>query len=334
LVIGGQRIRRGETAEIRLKVAELYNADPVTIPVTVIRGERPGPVLFVTAAVHGDELNGVAILRDLLNRLLAEPLAGLRGSLVAVPVTNVLGFLTLQRGLPDGRDLNRGFPGRPAGSLTSRLAHTLFREVVLQSDFGLDLHTGSGDRANYPQVRGDLADPRIADLAHAFGAPLVLDGFGPERSLRRAAVAAGVPTICYEAGSPGFFERRAIEIGKRGVLNLLGHLGMIDREPQRPPLQVDVRDTRWVRARAGGILDLRVELGQPVRTRQMLAINTNPFGREQSQLRTPHPGLVLGLTRSPLVHPGDAVCHIARLERRVLDSWSRFWESGALRLAP
>jgi uncharacterized protein len=330
LSLGGTPVAPGEMAEIRLKVSESYFAEPVAIPVTVVRG-GPGPTLLLTATVHGDELNGVGVIHDILNDTSFE---GLRGTLIAVPIVNVPGFLVLDRRLPDRRDLNRSFPGSRRGSLTARLADTIFREVIRQSDFGIDLHTGGGERSNYPQVRADLADPRVAELARAFGCPLVVDGAGPERSLRRTAVAAGVPTIVYEAGSPLRFERPLIEIGAAGVLNVLRYLKMLPGEPAAPPLQLEVRRSGWVRAHAGGILDLRVDLGQPVRRGQVLSLSSNPFGRGCSPLKAPHGGLVLGQTLLPLVHPGDAVCHLARLSGRELEAWHGYWESGKGRIGP
>lgn len=329
LDFAGTPVAPGATVEIRLKVTELYTAEPVSIPVTVVRGRRPGPTLFVIATIHGDELNGVGVIRDLLND---HPLTDLAGTLIAVPVANVPGFLNLSRRPPDRRDLNRVFPGSAKGSLTSRLAHTLFREVVARSDYGIDLHTAGGDRSNYPQVRADLSDRRSAELARAFGCPLVLVGKGPDRSLRRVAVESGVPTIVYEAGSPKRLERPFIEIGLRGVLNALRHLGMLPGEPVPPPIQLTVRETHWVRARAGGIIDLRAELGQPLRRGHEISVNTNPFGRERSVLLAPYPGIVLGLTQLPLVHPGDAVCHLARLKRPEMELWRRCWDKGITRL--
>lgn len=327
--LGGAQVALGETAELRLKVAESYTAEPVTVPVTVVRG-GPGPKLFVTATVHGDELNGVGILRGLLND---ADFSGLRGTLIAVPVVNVPGFLNQDRRLPDRRDLNRSFPGSPRGSLTSRLADTLFREVIRRSDFGIDLHTAGGERTNYPQVRADLSNPGVAELAQAFGCSLMLDGAGPEGSLRRVAVDAGVPTIVYEAGSPRRLEKPFIQMGIAGVLNVLRLLKMMPGEPVAPPLRFAIGRTHWVRARAGGILDLKVDLGQPLRRGEAISVNTNPFGRERSQLKAPHAGIVLGLTQLPLVHPGDAICHIARLEPREIEAWREHWsQSGRIRL--
>lgn len=326
--LGGTEVRLGETAELRLKVAESYTAEPVTVPVTVVRG-GPGPTLFVTATVHGDELNGVGILRGILND---TDFSGLRGTLIAVPVVNVPGFLNQDRRLPDRRDLNRSFPGSPRGSLTSRLADTLFREVIRKSDFGIDLHTAGGERTNYPQVRADLSNPGVAELAQVFGCPLMVDGAGPEGSLRRVAVEAGVPTIVYEAGSPRRLEKPFIGVGIAGVLNVLRHLKMMPGEPVSPPLRFAIGRTHWVRARAGGILDLKVDLGQPLRRGQAISVNTNPFGRERSQLKAPHAGVVLGLTQLPLVHPGDAICHVARLEPREIEAWREYWnQNGRIR---
>jgi uncharacterized protein len=330
LSFGGTPVAPGEMAEIRLKVSESYFAEPVAIPLTVVRGS-PGPVLYLTASVHGDELNGVGVIHELLDGL---PLEGLKGTLIAVPIVNVPGFLAQDRRLPDRRDLNRSFPGSPRGSLAARLADTLFREVVRKSDFGIDLHTAGGERTNYPQVRADLSDPRVAELAHAFGCPVVVDGKGPERSLRRTAVEAGVPTLVYEAGSALRFERPVIEIGAAGIRNVLHYLGMLPGQAVTPPLRAVIRRSGWVRARAGGILDLRIELGQPVRRNQLLWVNSDPFGRGRTQLKAPHGGLVLGLTQLPLVHPGDAVCHLARLDSREMEAWTAYWERGGGRIRP
>jgi uncharacterized protein len=321
LTFAGAPVALGQTAELRLKVAESYTAEPVTVPVTVVRG-TPGLTVFVTATVHGDELNGVGILRGLLND---TDFSGLRGTLIAVPVANVPGFLNRDRLLPDRRDLNRSFPGKPRGSLTARLAEMLFREVVRKSDFGIDLHTAGGERTNYPQIRADLSEPAVAELAQAFGCPLVIDGAGPEKSLRRTAVAAGVPTIVYEAGSAHRLERPFIAVGIAGVLNVLRHLGMMPGEAVRPPLRLTVERTHWIRSSTGGILDLKVDLGQPLRRGQAISVNTNPFGRERRQLKAPYAGIVLGLTQLPLVHPGDPICNVARVAPKSIDAWGEYW---------
>lgn len=323
LRFAGTLVGEGETVDLKLQVAESYIAEPVSIPLTVVRG-GPGPTVFITATVHGDELIGVGILRALLNDCSFDDLAG---TLIAVPVVNVPGFLALSRNLPDRRDLNRSFPGRSSGSLASRLAEVLFREVVRKSDFGIDLHTAGAERTNYPQVRGDLSQPHVAALAAAFGCPLIVDARGPERSLRRTAVAAGVPTIVFEAGSPLRFERPFIEIGVAGILNVLRSLGMLPGAIRQPPLSLVLRRTRWVRATAGGIVDLEVQLGEPLRRGDPISTLTNPFGHGRSVLASPHHGVVLGLTQLPLVHPGDAICNLARLGPRELAAWEDHFAS-------
>ncbi|HEX6199570.1 MAG TPA: succinylglutamate desuccinylase/aspartoacylase family protein [Thermoanaerobaculia bacterium] len=318
----GRDVAPGASAEFRLGVSEYYTAEPLVIPVTVVRGHRPGPVLFLTAAVHGDELNGVAIIRGLL---IDQDFTDLAGTLIAVPVVNVPGFLGQSRTLPDNRDLNRSFPGNAEGSFTARVAHRIFQDVVRRSDFGLDLHTAGGDRTNYPQIRADLSDRGAAELATAFGTPVVIHGPGPQGALRRVAAAAGVPTIVYEAGSARVFERRFIDEGLAGVLNVMRHLGMLDGGPPAPPpLRLEVKKSTWLRASAGGILDLKVSLGEAVKRGQVISVNTNPFGRERSQLASPAGGIVIGLTRSPLVHPGDAICHLARLKARDVGRWREY----------
>lgn len=323
----GRRILPGQSAEMRLEASELYTAEPLAVPVTVVRGLRPGPTLFLTAAVHGDELNGVAIIRDLL---IDQDFAELAGTLIALPVVNVPGFLHQSRTLPDNRDLNRSFPGSSHGSFSARLAHRVFQDVIRVSDYGIDFHTAGGDRANYPHVRADLSARRVAELAAAFGTPVVIHGQGPAGALRRAAAGAGVPTIVYEAGSSRVFERRFIDQGLAGALNVLRHLGMLDGAPvATPPLRLEVRKSTWLRASAGGILDLKVSLGEAVGRGQVISVNTNPFGRERSQLVSPAGGIVIGLTRSPLVHPGDAICHLARLRGRDVSRWREFLDNGA-----
>lgn len=318
----GRDVAPGEAAELRLEVSEYYTAEPLVIPVTVIRGLRPGPTLFLTAAVHGDELNGVAIIRGLL---IDQDFTDLAGTLIAVPVVNVPGFLSQSRTLPDNRDLNRSFPGSAEGSFTARMAHRVFQDVIRRSDYGIDLHTAGGDRTNYPQIRADLSDPGAAGLATAFGTPVVIHARGPVGALRRVAAAAGVPTLVYEAGSARVFERRFIDEGLAGVLNVMRHLEMLDGgPPAEPALRLEVRKSTWLRAGAGGILDLKVSLGEAVKRGQVISVNTNPFGRERNQLVSPAGGIVIGLTRSPLVHPGDAICHLARLRARDVARWREF----------
>lgn len=309
LTIGDQRVPVGTRADIRLKVSETYLGDDVSIHLRVIRAKRPGPVVFVTAAIHGDELNGVGIIHDLLFN---DALNLTCGTVVLAPVVNVFGFEANERYLPDRRDLNRSFPGTAKGSLASRVAHTFFESVVRNCDYGIDLHTAAIQRTNYPNVRGNLRDEGVKKLAKAFGAELLLGGAGPEGSFRREATAAGCPTICVEAGEPWKIEPAIVQFGVRGVRNVLIELGMMTGQVARPRYQTKVNQTTWVRAKVGGILRFHVAPGQMVREGQEIASNSSLLGEQLNVLHAPIDGIVLGMTTLPAVKPGEPVCHIGR----------------------
>lgn len=309
LVIGDQTIPVGSQADLRLKVSETYFGDDVSIHLRVIRARKPGPVVFVTAAIHGDELNGVGVVHDLLTD---ENLKLKCGTLILIPVVNVLGFEVNERYLPDRRDLNRSFPGSPSGSLASRVAHALFHNVVKQSDYGIDLHTAAIQRTNYPNVRGKLSNPAVRKIAEAFGGELLLSGDGPEGSFRKEATAFGCPTICVEAGEPWKMEPAMVQFGRRGVRNVLISLGMINGEPNRPLYQTRINKSFWVRAKVGGILRFHVLPGQVVTAGQEIASNFTLLGQQRNVIVSPADGIVLGMITLPTVKPGEPICHIGR----------------------
>lgn len=313
LTIGGAEVPEGARTDLLLKVSESYTGDRMSIPLTVVNGVRAGALLFVTAAVHGDELNGIGIVRELLARV--EP-GELSGALVCVPVVNVLGVQFHTRYLPDRRDLNRCFPGSAGGSTASRIAHTLMTEVITRADAGIDLHTAANRRMNMPQIRTGLSDERAHKLGVVFGAPYLIDAPRRSGSLRDAADREGVPVLTFEGGQALRFEDEVIDVGVTGVLRVMGELGMLDDPPpapEHPVLESD--ETHWVRADSGGILDLLVAPGDHVAEGQPLWTVTGPFGRERSQQDSPYTGVVIGMTTLPLVNPGDAVVHIAVLGR-------------------
>jgi len=313
LVIAGERIRLGETRELQLQFAESYLGRPVTVPVHVLRGPKSGPRVFMTAAIHGDEVNGLGIIRELIyNR---QPRL-VQGTLILIPVVNIYGLERHSRYMPDRRDPNRCFPGSTTGSLTSRLAHAVFDQVVRQCDYGLDFHSAPVRRTNYPNVRADMRNNRTRMLAKVFGSELIVNSKGPVGSLRRCAVEAGIPTIILEAGEVWKIEPRVVEIGVKGCINVLKALGMIRGAPKTPSLQVSVSKTMWVRANKGGILAFHARPGDLVRQSQPLATNFSVFAREQTALLAPADGLVLGMSTMPAVKPGEAVYHIAALSKR------------------
>jgi predicted deacylase len=299
----------GERADLRLKVSETYTAAPVDVPVTVIRGVTAGPAAFVTGALHGDELNGVAVVHDLLYEVDLHDLAG---TLVLVPVVNVLGVTARSRYLPDRRDLNRHFPGNPNGSAAARYADAVFRTVVEPCDFGIDLHTATVRRANAVQVRGDFrADARLARLARASGLPFVVQARRRRGSLRWAAQRRGIACLVFEGGEPLRFERSVVAMVLDGVLNVLAAAGMLPGRAARPPdHQVVCPGSRWLRAEVGGILDTKVRLGQHVTAGDELWSTINVFGRERNSVSAPTDGWVIGMTTLPMVQPGDPVLHL------------------------
>lgn len=315
LRIGGQPIPMGSTRDIQLPVGESYLGMRIAVPVRVVRAKRRGPRVFITGAVHGDELNGMGIIR----RLMYEELPPLiRGTVVLVPVVNVSGLENHMRYLPDRRDLNRAFPGSSSGAISSRLAHVMFKEVISQCDMGIDFHSAAVRRTNYPNVRADMRNAEVKRLARAFGSELIVNSKGPEGSLRRTAVKSHVPTIILEAGEVWKVEPGVLEIGIRGTLNVLKHYGMIEGDPVPPLFQKVLDKTVWVRAEHGGILDFHAKPGDIVRAGQVLATNFNIFGREQRIIESPVDGIILGMTTMPAINPGGPMYHIATASWRSL----------------
>lgn len=298
----------GERREIRVPIAETYTGVSVDIPITVIRGEADGPTVAITAAVHGDEINGTGTIR----RLMKDPDLKIKaGTLVLVPVVNLMGFERHSRYLPDRRDLNRSFPGSYDGTLASRIAWWFFQQVTKGCDYGIDLHTAAVRRTNFPNVRAHMGDPGLAAFARAFGAELIVSGKGPDGSLRRAACDAGCRTLILEAGEVWKVEPSVLQYATRGILNCLKYLGMVEGEPTEPEYRVETDATRWVRARHSGFLTFHVAPGDVVHAGDPISTCRSLFGSEEHTLFAPREGIILGMTTLPSVTPGDPVCHLA-----------------------
>lgn len=306
VIIGGQEAAAGETRDLFLDLTQAYSGEAVRLPVRVARAAKSGPTVLLAAAVHGDELNGTGIIRELL---LKPPFELVRGALVLVPVVNIPGFERHTRYMPDRRDLNRCFPGLAEGSLSSRIAHTVFEQIVRSCDYCLDFHTAAVHRTNFPNVRGDLANAEVQRIAEAFGASLLLDSKGPAKSLRRAATDAGCPTIVIEAGEVWKVEPAVVEIGVRGVCNVLGELGMIEWERQGPPYQAHIERSSWLRSDVGGMLRFHAGPGDVLERGQPIADCLTLLGEERGTVTAPDDGIVVGSTTLPAVKPGDPVCH-------------------------
>lgn len=313
--IGPVRIRPGTTREVALPMTRLVTGADVSLPVRVVHGRHDGPRVWITAATHGDEVVGVEVVRRVLSRLDAKIF---HGTLVAVPIVNVLGFNTGDRYLPDRRDLNRSFPGSPRGSLAARIAHLVMTEVVGDSSVGIDLHTGAFGRTNLPQLRGDLDDPRTRALAEAFGAPVMIHARLRDGSLRAAARERGSAVLLYEGGEAWRFDEWAIDAAVQGIRRLLLDLGMVETvdgvdEQPLPPSLVS-RQTGWVRARRTGIIQLDAVLGQRVEVGDRLGGLSDSFGKRLRLVHADRSGIVIGRTTAPLVNRGDALVHIAEIE--------------------
>ena len=308
--IAGAKIKPDEVRNVSIEVAQTYTGQPVTIRFQVWNSPSPGPVVMVSGAIHGDEINGSGIVRELIR---SKPFRLLNGTLVLIPVVNVLGFEQHARYMPDRRDLNRFFPGKLEGSLTSRFARTFFDEVVRKCDFVIDLHSAAWTRTNFPNVRADLSNPAIARFAASLGCEIIVNDKGPNGSLRQEAVKAGVVAVLLEAGEVNKVEPSVVEFGLRTVTSALNGLGMIDRKGREPLYQAVVRRSVWVRAEAGGLLDYHVAPGDIVDKGQPVATSMTLLGEEQHVVTAPFGGVVIGMTTLPTVMPGDPVIHLGQI---------------------
>jgi predicted deacylase len=307
--IGGVDVPAGSRREVLLPVTRLVTGAQVSIPILVLHGRRDGPTVWIDAAVHGDEVCGVEIVRRVLADLRPRSLVG---TLIAVPIVNVHGFQTGDRYLPDRRDLNRSFPGSARGSLASMIAHLMMTEVVARCEVGVDLHTGSQHRSNLPQVRADLDEERTRHLATVFGAPVMSHAETRDGSLRQAARAVGARVLLYEGGEAGRFEDEAIDVGVGGVRRVLAELGMIAADGVEPgATPVETRRSGWVRATRSGILQLACHRGELVEQGAGLGLIYDSFGKRHGTVKANRTGIVIGRSEAPLVNRGDALVHIA-----------------------
>ncbi|MGY6555382.1 MAG: succinylglutamate desuccinylase/aspartoacylase family protein [Wenzhouxiangella sp.] len=314
ITIGGVAVQPGERRRLELEVGRFYTYRPTTMPIQVICGQRAGPVMFVSSTIHGDELNGVEIIRRLLR---VPQLEKLRGTLIAVPIVNLYGFINTSRYLPDRRDLNRSFPGSNSGSMAARIADLFMREIVMRCTHGIDLHTGAIHRSNLPQIRANLDHAETLELARAFGTPVILNSAVRDGSLRASAASVDVPILLYEAGEALRLDELCIRGGVEGILRVMRALGMLGKTRRKPPPDpIVARSSAWVRAPQSGVFRTYVGLGDRVmRDQTVLGAVSDPFGEREREIRAPFSGIVIGCLNLPLVNEGDAVFHIARFHR-------------------
>lgn len=309
--IAGEVIKPGESRTLALPATQFYTNTPVTIPIHIINGKKPGPKLFVCAAIHGDEINGVEIIRRLMKQ---STLKRLKGTLLAIPIVNIHGFVQESRYLPDRRDLNRSFPGSKKGSLAARLAYIFMTEIVEKCSHGIDLHTGAIHRSNMPQVRANLDDEETLRMARAFSVPVLLNSSLRDGSLRQAASELGIPMLLYEAGEALRFDEVSIRAGLRGVMRVMREIGMLPKSTRaykESRLTGIAKGSSWVRAANSGIVRFLVPLGSQVTKDQLLGFIYDPFGEGETEILSPCDGIVIGRVNNPLIYEGDALFHVA-----------------------
>lgn len=307
VVVGGVPVPAGRVGKLEIPVATLPTGSGLSIPVAVVNGRQRGPTVWISGAIHGDELNGVEIVRRLLRHL--DP-RSLHGTVIAVPVVNVFGFLGESRYLPDGRDLNRSFPGSRRGSIAARLARLFLDEVVRKCEVGIDLHTASGHRVNIPQVRADLDDPETARLTRAFGAPFAVHARLRDGSVREAATRLGIRVLVYEAGQVHRFDEDGIRAGVHGVLRTFEALGLGTWDAPPPSTPTELRTATWVRARRSGIATITADLGDLVERGEKIGEIGDTLGGRPTSVTAPVTGWVIAKTQNPLISQGDAVVHV------------------------
>jgi uncharacterized protein len=302
----------GDNKKIFLQVGKIYDSTDINMPVHVIRSFTDGPVVFLSAAIHGDEINGVEIIKEVMQVLSKVDIVG---TVIAVPIVNVFGFNNQSRYLPDRRDLNRSFPGSAKGSLAARMAHMFVKEIVTKCTHGIDFHTGAIHRSIFPQIRVNMKSEKSLTFAKAFGAPIILNSDVKDGSLRETGKKKGVVTMVYEAGQALRFEEDAIKIGKQGCLNALSSIGVYPKMPTKikNPLgksPILIQDSFWVRSPKGGTLRLKVKLGQFVKKGDKLGEISGPFGQQLESVFATGEGYILGVNHLPLVTIGTAIVHI------------------------
>ena len=303
----------GERRLIDLPVAKLSNHTSVTLPVHILHGRKEGPTLFVCAAIHGDEILGVEIIRRVLR---TKALRNLCGTLLCIPIVNAFGFISHSRYMQDRRDLNRCFPGSATGPLAAQLAHIFMQEVVKRSDLGIDLHTGAINKTNLPQLRGDFTKPKLRELADVFGAPIILQANLRDGSLRQSAEAQGTDILLYEAGEALRFDELSIRIGTRGILRVMQRLEMLksSRIKENDVKPFFSRSSKWIRAHESGLFRAYKTTGDSVENGELLGIITNPYEENDIDVKATLKGLIIGRTNLPVINQGDALFHIARVK--------------------
>ncbi|MCR9181973.1 MAG: succinylglutamate desuccinylase/aspartoacylase family protein [Flavobacteriaceae bacterium] len=307
----GEHIGLGESKTIQFNIAKLYTATNVEIPIIINRATKPGPTVLITAGIHGDEINGVEIVRQLIAKKINRPK---KGTIICIPILNVFGFLSMSRQFPDGHDLNRVFPGTKKGSLASRVAHHFTTEILPHADYCLDFHTGGASRFNAAQIRVSPNDYVALKYAKVFNAPFVVMSKILDKSYRQTCLKMGIPSLLFEGGKSLSSDRDIIEFGVHGVLRILDHLEMLNpkfQSSKKPSDSVIIEKSTWIRAHKSGLLHTKVSINKFVEKGDILASITDPYGEMKVRVKAPNDGYIINVNESPIVHQGDAIFHIS-----------------------
>lgn len=312
LTLLGQKIPPGTSATVNFNLAKLYTTSTVEVPIIIERAKKKGPVVLMTSGIHGDEINGVEIVRQIIAKKINRPK---KGTIICIPVLNIFGFLDMKRAFPDGRDLNRVFPGNPRGSLASRFAYQFVKKILPVADFCLDFHTGGASRFNVAQTRVDPGDLVAKEYADIFNAPFTLNSKIIPKSFRSTCSRLGIPILLFEGGKSKVSDKAIAKEGVQGAMRILNHLGMLDDSfevPKPVAESVLVEATRWLRAKYSGLLHIKVVCGQFVEKGQKIATITDPYGRFRHPVNAPRDGYIINVNEASLVYQGDAIFNISR----------------------
>jgi len=320
IVILNERIALGESRRLDFSIAKLYTSTKVEIPIIIERSKIPGPTVLLTAALHGDEINGVEIVRQLIARKWNKPK---RGTIICIPILNVFGFLNGDRSFPDGRDLNRVFPGTKSGSLASRVAFHFTKKILPHADYCLDFHTGGASRFNASQIRIKPGNEKLLELAKVFNAPFTVYSNTIEKSYRNTCQKMGIPVLLFEGGKSGDSNKHIVKEGVDGVLRFLDHLDMLGKRISVPKAGNDtiiIEKSKWIRAQKSGLLHIKIECNKHVEKGEFLATITDPYGKMRFKVTSPNEGYIINVNQSPIVNQGDAIFHISTLNSENTDN--------------
>jgi predicted deacylase len=307
LSINNQVVQAGEKAVVNLNIARLASGTQIDLPIYIYRSLNPGPVVLMSGGLHGDEVDGIEIVRRMIDQKVFENLQC--GSVIAIPIMNIYGFLNFSREVPDGKDINRSFPGSSTGSLAARVAHYLRHTVLEEIDFGIDFHTGGANRYNYPQTRFAPNDLRAREISKAFNAPISMESKLIDKSIRKEAFKMGKSIVVYEGGESMRFDQSVIEHGIEGAKKVLSHYDMIEYNGKKIET-MHCESSLWIRAKNSGLFQPIVTSGDHVKRKEVIATIVDPFGNFQSKVKAPKDGIIIGHSNAPVINQGDALFHL------------------------